>query len=84
MGSSQDYGVGPLSSWYLLNPFGVLTCVGCSLSSFENLFVIISVYGVVSHQPFLSAFSLVLASYVGLHPVLFMVTLEIHQEMTSD
>ena len=63
----------PLSSIYLLNPFAILSSVGCSVGSIENFLVILSVYGALSHHIILAACALSGAIYIGFHPILFTV-----------
>ena len=50
-----------------------MSSVGCCVGSIENLLVILSVYGALSHRIILAACALSGAIYIGLHPILFAV-----------
>lgn len=57
---------------YLFNPLTLLTCLGRPTSVFGTLFVLLSTAKACAGAPITSAFSLALASYTSLHPVLLL------------
>ncbi|KAL1305262.1 hypothetical protein AAFC00_002174 [Neodothiora populina] len=55
---------------YLFNPFTLLTCLARPTSVLGNLFTLLAISKACAGAPITSAFSLALASYVSLHPLL--------------
>lgn len=63
-----------LSLLYLLNPFTVLICVAGTTTSAENMAVMLAVAGGVTCKGPLAGFGVALGAYMGLHPLLLMVS----------
>ena len=59
---------------YLLNPFTVLSCVAGTTSPFENLAVLVALYGACTGDLVLSGLALSLGGYLGIHPLLLLVS----------
>lgn len=64
-----------LSLAYLLNPFTVAACFGRSTNAFTNMAVIHAVSNAVTGNAFRAMFSLALATYFSLYPVLLFLPL---------
>lgn len=69
---SMKWSPSAVAATYLFNPFVILGCLARSTSVFGNLFVLLSVLKACRGSPFTSAFSLALASYISLHPLLLL------------
>ena len=59
---------------YLLNPFSVLSCVAGTISPLENLSVIAALYAACAGDLVMSAVALALGGYLGIHPLLLLVS----------
>lgn len=63
-----------LALCYLFNPFTVLSCVAGSLTSAENAAVMVAVAGGCSRNGPLVGAGLAAGAYLGLHPLLLLVS----------
>lgn len=59
---------------YLLNPFTVLSCVAGTTSPFENLAVLVALYGACAGDLVLTGLALSIGGYLGIHPLLLLVS----------
>ena len=59
---------------YLWNPFAILSSVAGTSSSLENLLILVGVLGGVEGNVPLASFGVAAGAYVGLHPLLLMVS----------
>jgi phosphatidylinositol glycan class U len=65
---------GQLAALYLWSPFTIASCVSGSLTSLENLAVMLAAYGAVSRRPPACMFGLALGAYLSLSPGLLLVS----------
>lgn len=59
---------------YLFNPFAILSCVAGTLTSAENAAVMLALAGGCLRNGPLAGFGLALGGYLGLHPLLLLVS----------
>ncbi|KAM9980345.1 hypothetical protein ACTFIZ_006593 [Dictyostelium cf. discoideum] len=57
---------------YLFNPFTIFTCIGMSTINLTNLAIVLSLYYSLSGMIFQSVFSVAMASYLSIYPVVLM------------
>lgn len=63
-----------LATAYLFNPFAILSCVAGTLTSAENAAVMLALAGGCLRNGPLTGFGLALGGYLGLHPLLLLVS----------
>ena len=76
-----------LAAIYLWNPFTIASCISGSLTSLENLALMVATYGAVSRRTPTCMFGLALGFYLTLSPILLLVSnhraLAIHRNARS-
>jgi phosphatidylinositol glycan class U len=65
---------GQLAALYLWNPFTIASCVSGSLTSLENLAVMVAASGAVRRNAPTCMFGLALGAYLSLSPILLLVS----------
>lgn len=60
-----------LAAIYLLCPFSILACIGCSMASVENMFVIVGLTLAIHKHLVLSLASILFAVHMSIYPVVF-------------
>ncbi|GLT98014.1 hypothetical protein SLE2022_155480 [Rubroshorea leprosula] len=74
LGSSEILSSGDIAALvYLWNPFTIVTCVGLSTSSIENLAVILCLFGACSRLVPLAAFGWVISTHLSLYPAILII-----------
>eukprot|EP01018_Ginkgo_biloba_P018388 Gb_06539 [translate_table: standard] len=58
---------------YLWNPLAIASCVGASMSSVENLMILLALYGATAHLTPLAAFGWAMATHLALYPAILFI-----------
>lgn len=78
-------GVGDIAAtFYLWNPFTIVTCVGGCTSSIENAMIVLALYGSVSGNAPLAAFGWVIATHCSLYPAILLIPIALNLAVGID
>ncbi|KAH9290576.1 hypothetical protein KI387_034693, partial [Taxus chinensis] len=58
---------------YLWNPLGIASCVGASMSSIENIMILLALYGASTRNTPLAAFGWVTSTHLALYPAILVI-----------